>query len=110
MTCHAARRRVSMHIDLRDRVGCVTGAARRVGGAIALEFARQGAHLVIHHNASDADAASSAHEARALGVEALIVKGVQSNPGGVARMFDAIRTRYERLDVLVNSAATFKRT
>jgi 3-oxoacyl-[acyl-carrier protein] reductase len=96
--------------DLKDKVVCVTGAARRVGRAIALEFARQGAHLVIHHNASDADAASAAAEARALGVEALIVKANQSDPDDVARMFATIRTRYGRLDVMVNSAAGFTRT
>jgi NAD(P)-dependent dehydrogenase (short-subunit alcohol dehydrogenase family) len=99
-----------MQVNLKDRVVCVTGAARRVGRAIALEFARLGAHLVIHHNNSDADAASAAEEAHALDVDALIVKADQSNPDDVARMFDKIRAHYGRLDVLVNSAATFKRT
>ena len=90
-----------MQTDLKGKVVCVSGAARRVGRAIALEFARQGAHLVIYHNASDADAASAAAEAVALGVEALIVKANQSDPDSVARMFDTIRTRYGRLDVMV---------
>ncbi len=99
-----------MLTDLNGKIVCVTGAARRVGRAIALEFARQGAHLVIHHSSSDAEAASAAEAARALGVEALVVKADQSDPDQVARMFDAIRSCYGRLDVLVNSAATFKRT
>src|SRR5436190_5051198 len=99
-----------MLLDLKDKVVCVTGAARRVGRAIALEFARQGAHLVIHHSSSDADAASAAAEAHTLGVEALVVKANQADPDDVARMFEAIRERYGRLDVLVNSAASFKRT
>jgi 3-oxoacyl-[acyl-carrier protein] reductase len=99
-----------MLLDLKDKVVCVTGAARRVGRAIALEFARQGAHLVIHHSSSDADAASAAAEAHALGVEALVVKANQADPDDVARMFEAIAERYGRLDVLVNSAASFKRT
>jgi NAD(P)-dependent dehydrogenase (short-subunit alcohol dehydrogenase family) len=99
-----------MLTDLNGKIVCVTGAARRVGRAIALEFARQGAHLVIHHSSSDTEAASAAEAARALGVEALVVKADQSDPDEVARMFDAVRSRYGRLDVLVNSAATFKRT
>jgi NAD(P)-dependent dehydrogenase (short-subunit alcohol dehydrogenase family) len=99
-----------MQLDLKGAVVCVTGAARRVGRAIALEFARQGAHLVIHHSSSDADAESAAAEARALGVEALIVKANQADPDDVTRMFDAIREHYGRLDVMVNSAASFKRT
>ena len=99
-----------MQLDLKGAVVCVTGAARRVGRAIALEFARQGAHLVIHHSSSDADAESAAAEADALGVEALIVKANQADPDEVTRMFDAIREHYGRLDVMVNSAASFKRT
>ncbi len=99
-----------MQLDLKGAVVCVTGAARRVGRAIALEFARQGAHLVIHHSSSDADAESAAAEADALGVEALIVKANQADPDDVTRMFDAIREHYGRLDVMVNSAASFKRT
>lgn len=99
-----------MQTDLRGSVVCVTGAARRVGRAIALAFARQGAHLVIHHSSSDADAASAAAEARALDVEALVVRADQSDPDEVARLFDTIGERYGRLDVLVNSAAIFRRT
>jgi 3-oxoacyl-[acyl-carrier protein] reductase len=99
-----------MHTDLHNKVVCVTGAARRVGREIALEVARNGADLVIHHSNSDADAASAAAEIRAMGRDALIVKGDQSKPDDVARFFDAIRSHYGRLDVLVNSAATFRRT
>jgi len=99
-----------MQRDLTDAVVCVTGAARRVGRAIALEFAHQGAHLVIHHSSSDAEAHSAAEEARRLGVEALIVKADQADPDGVAAMFETIRARYGQLDVLVNSAASFRRT
>lgn len=99
-----------MRTDLHGSVVCVTGAARRVGRAIMLEFARQGAHVVIHHSSSDAEAASAAQEARALGVEALIVKADQSNPDEVAGMFVRISQQFGRLDVMVNSAASFKRT
>jgi 3-oxoacyl-[acyl-carrier protein] reductase len=99
-----------MQTDLNGKVVCVTGAARRVGRAIALEFARQGAHLVIHHNASDADAQSASEEARKLGVKALVVKANQADPGDVAAMFEAVRAHYGRLDVMVNSAAGFRRT
>lgn len=99
-----------MLTDLRGSVVCVTGAARRVGRAIALAFARQGAHLVIHHSSSDAEAASAAAEARALGVDALVVRADQARPEEVARLFAAVGDRFGRLDVLVNSAAIFRRT
>lgn len=99
-----------MQLELMEKVVLVTGAARRVGRAIALEFARRGAHLVIHHGSSEADAVSTAAEARRLGVEALVVRADQSDPAQVKALFGAVRERYGRLDVLVNSAAGFTRT
>jgi 3-oxoacyl-[acyl-carrier protein] reductase len=99
-----------MQLDLKGKVVCVTGSARRVGRAIALEFARQGANLVIHHNSSPEEAASAAQEARALGVEVLVVSANQSDPQAVAGMFQTIREHFGRLDVMVNSAASFNHT
>lgn len=98
-----------MRANLQGSVVCVTGSARRVGRAVMLAFAEQGAHVVIHHGASDADAASAAEEARAHGVDALVVKADLSDPAAIEQMFAAIRAHYGRLDVLVNSAANFKR-
>lgn len=98
-----------MQLDLKDKVVLVTGSARRVGRAIALEFARQGANLVIHHSNSDSDAMSAAAEAESMGVKTLIVKADQSKPDDVTQMFSAIKEHFGRLDVLVNSAASFKK-
>jgi NAD(P)-dependent dehydrogenase (short-subunit alcohol dehydrogenase family) len=94
--------------DLTGKVVMVTGSARRVGRGIALGFARTGAHLVIHHHNSDADAESAASEARALGVDALIVKGDHAHHDAIAQNFEAIRAHYGRIDVLVNSASIFQ--
>jgi NAD(P)-dependent dehydrogenase (short-subunit alcohol dehydrogenase family) len=99
-------------MELRGKTVFVTGSARRVGRAIALEFAQQGANLVIHYStpSSEADAHSAADEARSQGVDAIVITGDQANPDEVAQMFEAIRAHYGGLDVMVNSAAIFKRT
>src|SRR5579872_7272443 len=93
-------------IDLHGKVALVTGSARRVGKGIALELARQGMPQVIHHNSSNSSIAeATAAEVRALGVEAIVVQGDHSKPADVQRIFDAIKAKYGRLDVLVNSAS-----
>ncbi len=74
-----------------------------------LAFAGQGAHVVIHHGRSPDDAAHAAAEARAHGVDTLVVAADLSDPDAIATLFDRIQEHYGRLDVLVNSAATFKR-
>src|SRR5690349_21189529 len=95
-------------IDLHGKVALVTGSARRVGKAIALELARQGMHQVIHHSASDQEAQATAHEITALGVDTLVLKADQSQAAEVERLFAAIRARFGRIDVLVNSASIFQ--
>ncbi len=96
-------------IELAGKVALVTGSARRVGKAIALELARQGMRQIVHHSSSDQEAAETAAEIKALGVDAIIVKADQTIPGDVQRLFDTIRQHYGRLDVLVNSASIFHR-
>jgi NAD(P)-dependent dehydrogenase (short-subunit alcohol dehydrogenase family) len=98
-----------MKTSLEGAVVLVTGSARRVGRAIALEFARQGANVVIHHHNSPGDAQSAAEEARSLGVQALVVQANQADPGEVHAMFGVVQAHFERLDVLVNSAASFRK-
>lgn len=95
-------------IELKDKVALVTGSARRVGKAIALELARHGMHQIIHHSNSDKEAEVTVAEVRALGVEATIVKADLSQPADIQRLFDETRQHFGRLDVLVNSASTFK--
>lgn len=93
-------------IDLRGKVALVTGSAQRIGKTIALELARQGMNQVIHHNGSDARIAeATADEVRALGVEAIVVRADHSQPADVQRLFDAVKVKYGRLDVLVNNAS-----
>lgn len=99
-----------MLMDLRDKVVFVTGSARRVGKAIALEFARQGANLVIHHSNSDAEAKDTAAEIEAFGVKPLVVKGDYAKHQAIAANFEEVKSHYGRVDVLVNSASIFEST
>jgi NAD(P)-dependent dehydrogenase (short-subunit alcohol dehydrogenase family) len=95
-------------IDLHGKVALVTGSARRVGKTIALELARQGMNQVIHHAHSETEAADTADQVRALGVSALVAKADLRQPDAIQRLFDTIRQQFGRLDLLVNSAATFQ--
>lgn len=99
-------------IDLEGKAVLVTGSARRVGRAIAVAFAEQGANLVIHHvsPSSAQDALEAVEEMETAGVDAFIVTGDQSCPADVARMFAEIRDGYGGLDIMVNSAALLART
>lgn len=99
-----------MRIDISEQVALVTGAAHRVGKAVALELARLGTHLVVHYNTSDEDVVrETLHEIKSYGVDALAVQADLSGVEGVDALFAAVRAHYGRLHVLVNSASIFQR-
>lgn len=97
-----------MRINLTDQVAVVTGAAHRVGRAIALELARQGIHILVHFHSSDHDTVrSTVQDIKSLGVDAFAVQADISQPDGVTTVFDAVREHFGRLHLLVNSASVF---
>ncbi len=94
--------------SLEGKVVLVTGSARRVGQAILLGFAAQGANVVVHHSHSPLEAEATAADARKLGVDALIVQGDHRHHEEIAANFEQIKAHYGRIDVLVNSASVFQ--
>jgi pteridine reductase len=93
-------------MSLSGKVVLVTGAARRVGRAIAEELARAGATVAIHHRDSDADAASL----HASLPGSIVLKEDLRDPLAPARLVAATVKSLGRLDLLVNSAAGYART
>ena len=87
----------------------MTGGGRRVGRAITLELAQAGASVVILYNTSRDAAAQTAQDALALGVDSMTVQCDVADLESVRRMAQAVRARFGRLDVLVNSADWFAR-
>ena len=92
---------------LQDRVALVTGAGRRIGRVIAMSLGRAGAHVSVKYNRTAAGARETVRAIRALGVDALALKGDVSKPAEVRRMFRTAERRFGRLDVLVNNAGVF---
>lgn len=98
-----------MQPPLSDRVALVTGAAHRVGRAIALALAAESAHVVVHYHGAAEAAQETVREVKSHGVDAFAFQADQSDPNQVNALFNAIREHYGRLDILVNSANMFKK-
>lgn len=98
--------------NLMNRIAIVTGAARGIGRAIALQYARAGAHVVIADiNLQAAQefnealgAESVGAEAEALGVRSLEVECDLTERTQAERLVRETMAAFGRIDVMVNAA------
>ena len=90
-----------------QRVALVTGGAVRVGRAIALGLAQAGYDLVIGYRTSDGAAQEVTTLVRELDRRCATVQADLSRPEAAEAVVDAARSGYGRLDLVVNSAASF---
>ena len=86
----------------------VTGAAVRVGRAIALELANHGFDLVIHCLSRVAEAEQTAEDCGRAGAVAEVVQSDLASAPGCARLVSAVEDRWDGLELLVNNASRFE--
>ncbi|KTE04395.1 hypothetical protein ATE68_01760 [Sphingopyxis sp. H038] len=101
-----------MQIDFKGRVAVITGAANGLGKAYALALAKAGARIVVNDlggdsrgEGSDGSAAqATADEIIANGGDALASHCSVTDEAGVQDMVERARTRWGRVDILINNA------
>lgn len=91
--------------ELAGRTAIVTGSARNIGRAIALELARAGANVVINARSDEAAARAVVAEAEALGAKAISVLADITIPEDVDRLVGQAAEVFGSIDILVNNAA-----
>ncbi len=91
--------------ELEGKVALVTGGAKNIGRAIALELARAGAGIAIVTRSSMDAAGAVVEELRALGVEGAAIAADVTDEGDVNAAIAEIGRKLGRLDILVNNAA-----
>jgi NAD(P)-dependent dehydrogenase (short-subunit alcohol dehydrogenase family) len=89
----------------------VTGAAKRIGAAIARSLADAGANVIVHYRSSANAAQALVEELRAKGSDAFAVQADLARPETMDAFFDAILKRTGgQLDGIVNNASLYART
>lgn len=92
------------------KVSLVTGAGKdRVGRHVAEALARRGDRLVIHYRSSRTDAEAAVLDFQSRGVEAVALQADLTRDEDIAELLRRTRERFGRLDVLVHTAADWKK-
>jgi pteridine reductase len=95
-------------MNLKQAVMLVTGGAHRVGKAIALSLAQEGADVAFTYHASKDEAMKTVAEIEALGVRTLALFCDQSKPELIGPVVERVTGELGSLNGLVNSASTWQ--
>jgi NAD(P)-dependent dehydrogenase (short-subunit alcohol dehydrogenase family) len=105
-----------MTIQFKNRVAIVTGAGNGLGRAYAIELARRGARVVVNDlgglrdgsGGSRSAAETVAQEISASGGEAIANAGSVTDESAVAAMIAEAKSRWGRVDILINNAGILR--
>ncbi len=97
-------------MKLKGKTVLITGAAKRIGRALALDCAKQGADLIIHYNRAAPDARRLQREAGIFGSKVTLIQADFSKrptEAMIRRMVQKIYAQVRHIDVLINNASAF---
>lgn len=94
-------------LPLHEKTILITGAAKRIGRALALACARAGADIFIHYGTSETEARQLQQEIHALGPQAWLLQTDLSHADEVPRLVEQAAS-LRPLDALVNNASIFE--
>jgi len=94
---------LSIGKELNDKIAIVTGCGQGIGNAIALELARNGAHIAAN-DLNITTATTTAEEVKKLGRQSLVIKADVTNSEQVKSMVEKTVQKFDRIDILVNNA------
>jgi NAD(P)-dependent dehydrogenase (short-subunit alcohol dehydrogenase family) len=96
-----------MEPRLSGKVALVTGAGKRLGRAVALRLAAEGADVAVHYRGSDEEALEVVAEIEKLGRRAIAMRAELTSVEEIRALVQNVAHEFGRIDVLVNSAANF---
>ena len=91
-------------MELDGKIALITGAGRGIGKALAIGFAKAGAHVVlVSRTLTEIEA--TARETADFGNQSVLVRADVSQPNDVRHIAEIAADRFGRLDILINNAA-----
>ena len=94
---------------MNNRVALITGGARGIGRAIALDLAAQHWSVAICYRTSEAEAIETGKAVVERGGKALTLRADVSDPGAARHLVQEVEQTWGRLDALINCAGPYHR-
>lgn len=91
-------------MKFKDKVVLITGSSRGIGRATAIEFAKEGANVIINYIKNEESAESVVTEIKQLGSDAIAIQADVANEDDVQRLVAEAVKRFGAIDILVNNA------
>ncbi len=92
------------NIKLNGKVALITGASKGIGYSIALEMAREGAHIITNYHTDKEGAKKAAEEIEKMRRKVLVVQADISKASEVDQMVKLSLKTFGKIDILVNNA------
>ncbi len=89
------------------KAAIVTGSAKGLGRAIAVELSKQGFAVCINYRTSASDAKETLQLVREHSPDSILVQGDMSLEADVQRLVSTVIEKFKRIDILVNNAGDF---
>jgi hypothetical protein len=96
--------------SFQGKTALVTGAAKRIGAAVALAIADEGSNIVLHYGTSREEAEATAAEIRRRGVAAWTLQADLGNGDEAEALFPRALEAAGPIDFLINAAAIFPKS
>jgi len=94
-------------LPLQGKVALITGAGKRLGRAVALHLAAEGACIAVHYRKSAQEAEEVVSTIKSSGGNAAAFPADLTSIDEIRRLLQSVAHEFGRLDILVNSAANF---
>ncbi len=89
---------------LQEKVALITGSDSGIGQGTAIEFAKEGADIVVHYLKDEDGAQHTRQAVEAAGRRAIVVQADISDEQQVERLFDTALETFDTVDILMNNA------
>ncbi|MEI9980506.1 MAG: SDR family oxidoreductase [Edaphobacter sp.] len=93
---------------LKGKTVLITGAARRIGRAIAIALAERGANVAITYLASQPEAVETVRALAAYDIDASAIRCDLRDPESIQQTVASVVEEFGQLDILVNNAGLFE--